>query len=83
MLLFEITFMQDKRHLGCGNITCWCKVYKIMNDFRMNYIIEELPDVKFSSMNAVNPHGHNLKYISSESSGESLTGFILCFCLLY
>ncbi|PNF36643.1 hypothetical protein B7P43_G19101, partial [Cryptotermes secundus] len=35
---------------------------------RMNYIIEELPDVKFSSANALNPHEHNLQYISSESS---------------
>jgi hypothetical protein len=47
-----------------------------MNAFRMNYIIEELPDVKFSSANALNPHEHNLQNISSESSGESLTYLI-------
>jgi hypothetical protein len=47
-----------------------------MNVFRMNYIIEELPDVKFSSANGLNPHEHNLQHISSESSGESLTYLI-------
>jgi hypothetical protein len=57
-------------------ITYWCKVNKIMNAFRMNYIIEELPDVKFSSANGPNPHEHNLQYISSESSGESVTYLI-------
>ncbi|KDR23192.1 Hemocytin, partial [Zootermopsis nevadensis] len=35
---------------------------------RINYIIEELPDVKFSSGNTQSPHQHRLQYLTPESS---------------
>jgi hypothetical protein len=49
----------------------WC-IHGSMNDFRLNYIIAKLPDVRFSSGNTLSPYQHNLQYVTSESSGESL-----------